>query len=113
MSEGNPRQKGEARAMRKTMDNSLLTPIELSENPELAALRILKTTLDVAELALLASYPESCECSERRGTEQEAYAIAILYQIDALAVLLNQYVESLRRVGEWRNREASKEDMLF
>ena len=95
------------------MDNSLLTPIELSENPELGALRILKTTLDVAELALLASYPDCREYSGRRRSEQEAYAIAILYQIDALAVLVNEYAESLRRVGWWRYQEASKEDMLF
>ena len=95
------------------MDNSLLTPIELGENPELAALRILKTTLDVAELALLASYPDCCECSERRRGEAEAYAFAILYQIDALEALLNEYVESIRRRGQWRNRESSEEDIPF
>ena len=95
------------------MDNSLLTPIELSENPELAALRILKTTLEVAELALVANYPDSFEYSERPRTEQEAYAFAILFQIDALEALLNEYVESIRRRGQWRNRESSEEKIPF
>ena len=95
------------------MDSWLPTPIELSENPELAALRILKTNLDVAELALLASYPENCECPERSRTEPEAYAIAILFQIDALESILNEYVESIRRLQEWRNREPSEESSPF
>ncbi len=95
------------------MDSSLPTPIELSENPELAALRILKTNLDVAELALLASYPESCEGPERSGGEQEAYAMAILYQIDALEAMLNEYAESIRRLRQWRNRESSEEGNPF
>ena len=99
--------------MKKTIDNSLLTPIALSENPELAALRILKTTLDVAELALLSSYPDSFEGSERCRSEQEAYALAILFQIDALEAMLNEYVESIRRQWEWRNRESSEEDIPF
>ena len=99
--------------MKRTSDNSLLTPVALSENPELGAFRILKTTLLVAELALLATHPESCEYSERRRTEEEAYAIAILYQIDALEALLNEYVESIRRNKEWRGRAPSEEDITF
>ena len=95
--------------MKETMDSSFLNPITLNENPELAALRILKTTLDVVELALRGSYPDSCECSERRPTEQEAYAIVILYQIDALEGMLNEYVESILRLREWQERERSKE----
>jgi len=99
--------------MKETMDSSFLNPITFNENPELAALRILKTTLDVVELALRGSYPDSCECSERRPTEQEAYAIAILYQIDALAAMLKEYEESIRRLREWQDRERSKEDIPF
>jgi len=99
--------------MDKMMNNSYLTPIELSEHPELAALRILKTTLDVTHLALLATYPESSEGSERCRTEEEAYAIAILYQIDALEAMVNEYVESTRRLAELRNREPSEEDISF
>ena len=95
------------------MDNSLLTPIELSENPELAALRILKTTLDVAQLSLLAVYPDSYEYSERCRTEEKAYAIAIIYQIDALEAVLNEYAECIRRLREWRNREPSEESTPF
>ena len=113
MSEGNPGQKGEAQAMRKTIGNSFLTPIALGENPELGALWILKTTLEVAELALVASYPESCEDSERRRTEEEAYALALLYQIDSLEALLDEYSESIRRKGQWRNRESSEEGIPF
>lgn len=99
--------------MKETMDNSSLTPMELNENPELAALRILKTTLDVVDLALRGSYPESYEYSERRRTEQEAYALSILYQIDALAAMLNEYVESIRRLREWQNRKRCEEDIPF
>ena len=72
------------------MKKSFLTPDQLHENPELAALQILKTNLDVAEVALLATYPD-CEpsCSERCRTEQEAYATSVLYHIDALSAMLN------------------------
>lgn len=96
------------------MDDPLLTPIHFNENPELASLRILKTNLDVAELALLAAYPD-CEPSalHRRGTEQEAYAISILYQIEVLAALLNEYAESIRRLRERRSREPSADDTVF
>ena len=95
--------------MKETMDSSFLNPITFNENPELAALRILKTTLDVVEIVLRGSYPDSSECSERRQSEQEAYAIAILYQIDALEGMLNEYVESIRRLREWQDRERCKE----
>ncbi len=97
------------------MDNSLLTPIQLGENPELAALQILKTSLDVADLALVAAYPHSCEpsYSGRCRSEQEAYAISILYQIDALGAVINEYAESIWRLREWRNREPSADDTQF
>jgi hypothetical protein len=74
------------------MDESLLTPILLNENPELSALRILATSLDVAEVALVAAYPDSGEplYSEGCPSEQEAYAISILYQIDALSAVVNR-----------------------
>lgn len=83
------------------MDKSLLTPIQLNENPELAALRILKTRLDVAELALVAAYPDSCEpsSSEHCRSEQEAYAISILYQIDALNAVLTSTPRASRDCG--------------
>jgi hypothetical protein len=81
------------------MDNTSLTPSDLVEHPELAALRILKTNLDVAGLALLATYPDNGECSERPRSEQEAYAFAILHQIDALEAMLEEYAESIHRLG--------------
>jgi hypothetical protein len=95
--------------------SAIPTPIQLNENPELAALQILKTSLDVAEVALVAAYPDSCEPSrsERCWSEQEAYALSILYQIDALAAVLNEYAESIRRLREWRKREPSVDDTLF
>lgn len=88
------------------MDRSFLTPSELMENPELAALRILKTNLDVAGLALLATYPDNPECSEEPRSEQEAYAFAILHQIDALEAMLDEHAESIRRLRQWPSRES-------
>lgn len=93
------------------MNESFLTPIQLGENPELAALQLLKTNLDVAEVALVAVYPESCELTERFRGEQEAYAVSILYQIEALNALLNEYAESCRRLQEWRKREPAAHDL--
>ena len=75
------------------------------KNPELAALRTLKTDLEVAEAALLARYPNSSCGDPRRGhTEREAYANAILYLIDPLVVLLHEYAESVRGPGAGRRR---------
>jgi len=97
------------------MNESSLNPIQLNENPELAALRILKTSLDVAEMALAATYSDSCEPSYSEGfrSEQEAYALSLLYQIDALGAVLNEYAESIRRLRQWRNREPSADDIAF
>lgn len=93
------------------MNESFLTPMELAENPELAALRILMTNLDVAEMALLAVHPDSCAalCSQRCRTELEAYATSILYQLDALNAMINEYAECARRLREWRSQEAPNE----
>ena len=104
-------EKGES----QVMNESLLTPVQLSEHPELAALRILKTSLDVAATALAATYPDSCEpsCSEHPRSEQEAYALSIIYQIDALALMLNEYAESIRRLREWKLREPPADDIRF
>ena len=95
------------------MEKSFLTPIEFNENPELAALRILKTSLEVAHLALVATYPD-CEpsCSQHCRSEQEAFAISLLYQIDALSAVLDEYAESIRRLRQPRNREPST-DVAF
>lgn len=82
---------------------SCLTPSELMENPELAVLQILKTSLSVVELALLAAYPDNRECSERCRTEQEAYVFAIIHQISTLEAVVDEYVESLGRLEERRN----------
>ena len=97
------------------MNESSLTPIQLNDNPELAALRMLKTNLDVAEMALLATYPDSCgpSCSESCRTEQEAFATSILYQVDTLNAMLNEYAESIRRLREWRSREPPANDIEF
>ena len=101
--------------MDETRDRSSLTPIQIHENPELAALRILKTTLDVVDRALVGAYPESGEPSypDHDRSEPDAYALAILHQIDALGALLDLYVESIRRLGDRRDREACDQDIPF
>ena len=97
--------------MEKTVDASLPTLSQLDENPELAALRILKTSLDVAELALVTMYPDMGEPADGEDglSEEEAFATAIRYQIAALGGVLNHYVESVRRLQEWRSREPPEE----
>jgi len=96
-------------ALRQTMDDRLPSPLELNEHPELAALSILRTGLEVVALALLASYPQSAERCERHGTEEEAYAIALLCQLDALEALLQEYVESIHRAEERQRRQSGAE----
>lgn len=92
-----------------------LTPLELSENPELAVLKVLATSLEVADMALAATYPVSCEPSyfERCRSEQEAYALSIIYQIDALRAVVGEYAESIRRSRKWRGREPPADDTEF
>jgi hypothetical protein len=84
-----------------------------TENPELAVLRTLRTNLCVAELALLAVYPAGSEPTSPKHHfgAQEAYASAILHQIDALEATLDEYVESVRRARDWRTRESLEEDI--
>jgi hypothetical protein len=96
------------------MNESFPTPIQLNENPELAVLRLLKTNLEVAEVALLAEYPDCEEPDwERQHSEQEAYVTAILHQIDALEATLDEYAKSIRRLRSWRNREPTDQDIRF
>jgi len=96
------------------MNESFLTPILLNDNPELAALRILTVALEVSEVALLATYPASEPSrDEHRRTEQEAYAISVLHQIDALGAMLAEYTESIRRLRERRSQEHFADDIEF
>jgi hypothetical protein len=94
------------------MNDASLTPIELYDNPELAALRILETSLAVAQTALVAMYPDNCEPPHSRHcrSEAEAYAFSILYQIDALAAVLGEYSESIRRLQEFTGRESQEDE---
>jgi len=93
--------------------DSLLTPAQLNENPQIAALWVLRTSLEVAQSMLLATYPQSGEREERHSTEEEAYAIALLYQIDAVAALLDEYVESISRRAKRLGQRSSEEDIPF
>jgi hypothetical protein len=95
------------------MDSSFLTPIQFNDNPELALLEILKCALGATELALLATYPDNGECSERPRSEQEAYVFTIIHQINTLQAVLDEYIESIARLREWQNRERCKEDIPF
>ena len=93
------------------MDDTFLTPIELLDHPELAVLRILRTSLDVAGIVLQATHLDSGECPERNRSEPEAFAVALHYQIEALEAMLEEYVESIRRQEECRGRESSGKDI--
>jgi DNA replication protein DnaC len=102
-------------AMNEMMDGSLPTAIELAEDPELAVLRCLKTNLKITELALAAAYPEICEHTSvaHSPSEPEAYASAIVYQIDALDALLDHYVESIGRLRQRWHREPDDKEVPF
>jgi hypothetical protein len=103
------------------MNESFPTPMDLSDNPELAVLEILKINLEVAKRVLLASYPSArCgePCFESCHSEQEAYANGILYQSDALTAIVQAYVESTRRLdgavkGPTCGVKPSREDIPF
>jgi hypothetical protein len=86
-----------------------LNPSDFIENPEVAALAILKTSLEVAHCALAATYPE-CEPVESRS-EQEAFAISILHHSAALVAMIDEYCESVRR--SWRLRNSRGKDVEF
>jgi hypothetical protein len=91
-----------------------LTPSLLNENPELAALYILKTSLEVSRCALATAYPDDAEppllpCYG----EQDAYVKAILYQMTALDAMIDGYAESIERLRAWKNQQSRGEEIPF
>ena len=94
----------------------LPTPIELSEDPELAVLVTLATNLAMARFAILAAYPdlEHCDPDSRHSqTEQDAYANAIFKQLAALGDLLEEYIASVRRLRSPKSHQPSGKDISF
>ena len=100
--------------MDREIERALPTPAQLMEAPELAVLRVLQTALEVAEAALKATYPDDAEAVESRGgrSEPEAYALAILYQSEVLGGLIHEYVQSVGRLRESRERKRDEDDLL-
>ena len=98
--------------MDEAIAKSLPTPDELMYAPELAVLRVLQTTLEVAEVTLMVSYPGGVEGADTEGgpTEPETYARVMLCQIEALDVLIHEYGQSVKRSREWRERDRHHQD---
>jgi hypothetical protein len=95
------------------MDASLPSPILFLENPELGALHILKTSLEVSRVVLLTAYRDGAEPAPPGYGEPEAYAKAMLYQIDALEATLEDYNESIERLREWRSQQSRDREIEF
>jgi hypothetical protein len=104
---------GEPLSMDREIDRSLPTPDDLMESPELAVLRVLQATLEIVEVALKATYPGDAEAAESNGrTEPEAYAMVILYQIEVLGHLIQEYVRSLGRLRDSRDRRRDEDEVF-
>lgn len=95
------------------MDEQVPTPMLLSNNPELAALHILKTSLEVCRCALSVAYPDASEPPSPCPREHLAYVSAILHQAVALEAMLDEYAHSIQRLHEWTNRDSRNQGIPF
>jgi hypothetical protein len=95
------------------MDKEIPTPIWLSHNPELAALHILKTSLEVCRSALSVAYPDISEPPSPCPREHIAYVRAILHQTVALQAMLDEYAQSIERLHAWTNRDSGNQEIPF
>jgi hypothetical protein len=85
------------------MSDKLPSTLELVDAPELAALHVLETALEIAEQVLIAAYPELAEsldfeCPTRLITEA-CLADAIIVHISGLQTALFRYRIQLRSRG--------------
>jgi hypothetical protein len=75
---------------------------DLLEHPQLAALAVLYSALEVAGPALIAAHPESWDLdmllpdNDADSSEEAAYATALIFQIDALEATLNCYRHTIK-----------------
>jgi hypothetical protein len=86
------------------------TPTDLSGDPELAVLSILDSVLEMTTIALVAADEDSPMSGPpfESGSEQNAYATAIVHQIEALEGTLQGYSQSIRRLRNHASGRADK-----
>ena len=74
------------------------TPDELKENPELATLALLDSAMLMTTLSLVALYPSSYgDDLDLEGGELDAYADAIISQIQSLEWMIQSYQKTLEK----------------
>lgn len=93
----------------------LPTPDELGDSPELASLVTLTINLEMASFALLAAYPDLDFDYDARSsyTEQDAYVYAMISQIRALEGVVEEYLESIRRLRSLRKSNSGGTQVSF
>ena len=89
-----------------------VTPEQLAEWPELAALEILEATLATTTRALVAANPallspDNFE-SEGQTTPQNCLAAAVLSSVHTLGLALNRYRVHLAQLERRREQEANR-----
>jgi hypothetical protein len=86
------------------------TPTDLSGDPELAVLAILGSVLEMTTIALVAADEDSPMSGPpfESASEQNAYATAIVHQIEALEGTLQGYSQSIRRLRNHASPGADK-----
>jgi hypothetical protein len=96
----------------------LPNPTELSDNPQLAVLVTLKTTLAAASFALLAAYPELDSGLDGPDLDSShavelAYATSIWKQIHALLDMVEDYFTVVDRRCSLGSRHSSSTERSF
>jgi hypothetical protein len=76
--------------------NSVVTPPDLVEHPQLAAMELLRTALNLTEVALLAAHPELTAEDFIPGTNDED----VLNVIAVLLPVLEAYKKALPDPGD-------------
>ena len=93
---------------------SLPSPSELSEDPELAVLVTLTTSLRMA-YAVTSAYPNLGDglAPHAARDEREAYASSIVKQFRALMETIDEYLGAVQRKQSWRRRPSSPTGPAF
>jgi len=94
---------------------SLPSPSELSEDPELAVLVTLTTSLRMAYFAVTSAYPNLGDglAPHAARDEREAYASSIVKQFRALMETIDEYLGAVQRKQSWRRRPSSPTGPAF
>ncbi len=101
------------------MKVSTLAPNDFHENPELAVIEILESSLDMTTLAFIASYPDiyDTEADNHGGdySERMAYADCLMNQVQALEMAIAGYRSCLERQEQRMlfREQSQKKNIIF